>query len=64
MTFRNVSPILHMQTLTLCYPATKGVALVLSFSQILLISEPALECVDESTECSPHPTIQITAEIT
>lgn len=52
-----------------CCPATKEAALVLSFSQILLISKPALECVDNSgvrkfTECSLYPTIQITAEIT
>lgn len=42
---------------------------VLSFSQTLLISKPALECIDNSgvckfTECSLYSPNQINAEIT
>lgn len=52
-----------------CYPATKEGALVLTFPQILLISKPALECVDnssgcKSSECRLFSTMQVTAEIT
>lgn len=63
------SPVVPHLDVCRCYPATKAVALVLGFSQILLISKPALECVDnrgvcKSAECRLYSTTQITAEIT
>lgn len=45
------SPVVPHLVVCRCYPVTKEVALVLSFSQILSISKPALECVDNSDVC-------------
>lgn len=65
----SASPVVPHLNVCRCSSATKGVAFVFSFSQILLISELALECVDNNSvckfaECSLHSTIQVTNEIT